>query len=264
VCSLGGGAIQARAQTCGPVRIDAGLGQLASSWQEYDNQQRRLLRESGLLSVLQIGVQAECFGLGWEAGLHHAQGQREYVGNITTGGTIQTSSSIEQTELRVEGRKVIAPQWWLGGRLAYQQIERDLASAGAVLGYPELYRYWRAALGTGYRLWQGTDSRLLGDAWIGGGPGGRMLLRLPGDDPATLSLGSSRHVNIGLEWWSQRPPGGTPGWSWHLRLEHGLEQIEAGSAQAITRNGIVVGAALQPKTRISGTGLSASLSYYFY
>jgi len=26
----------------------------------------------------------------------------------------------------------------------------------------------------------------------------------------------------------------------------------------------VVSAALQPKTRISGTGLSASLSYYFY
>ena len=108
VCALGGGAIQARAQTCAPVRFDAGLGQLASTWQEYDNQQRRLLRETGLLSVAQIGVQAECFRLGWEASLHHAQGEREYVGNITTGGSIQTSSSIGQTELRLEGRKVIA------------------------------------------------------------------------------------------------------------------------------------------------------------
>lgn len=245
------------------MRFDAGLGQLASSWQEDDNQQRRLLRESGLLSVLQIGVQADCFGLGWQAGLYQIQGRREYVGSTTAGGTIETGTSIGQTELRLEGRKAMAPHWWLGGRLAYQQVERDLASAGALLGYPERYRYWRAALGTGHRLWQNSDSQLLGDAWIGGGPGGRMLLRLPGDDPATLSLGNSRHVNLGLEWWSQRPPEGTQGWSWHLRLDYGLEQIDAGSVQAITRNGVVVGAALQPRTRISGTGLTANLSYYF-
>lgn len=262
-CALSSSFAQAQAPACGAVRLDATLGQVASRWQEHDNQRRELLLETGNLATLGLGVQAECFGLDWQASLHSAQGRRDYAGRSSTGAAIQSSSGIEQTELRLELRRDVAPQLWLAGRLGYQVLNRTLAGVGAVQGYPEQYRYWRGAIGAGHRLWQGARWQLQGEAWVGGGPAGRMTLTLPADDPATLTLGNSAHAALGLEWRSDAATEPAAGWSWRLRLDHMVEQIEAGSPQILTRNGGVVGAALQPKTRISSTTFGAGLRYRF-
>ena len=129
-CALaGGGLAQAQAQACGAVRVDATLGQIASRWQEHDNQRRELLVETGDLSSLGLGFGAECRGWDWQASLHGAQGRRDYAGRSSTGAAIQSSSGIEQTELRLELRRPLAPRLWLAGRLGYQMVNREIGRA---------------------------------------------------------------------------------------------------------------------------------------
>ncbi len=253
----------ASAQGCEAPQLVAEIGRESSRWVERDNQGRQLVSESGPLDILTIGASSRCFGLQWDASAKRAQGRRDYMGVSTTGGAIQTSSGISQTQWQLQARLPLSEPWWLGARLAHQDIARDLQGVGAVQGYPERFRYWRAALGSGYRLWQGEGTELQGQAWIGGGPAGRMELRLTGDDPATLTLGNNAHASLALDWRSRRASDNVAGWSWHAGVTYALEQIEAGAAQPISRNGLVVAAALQPQTRITGLVWTAGVHYQF-
>jgi hypothetical protein len=114
-----------------------------------------------------------------------------------------------------------------------------------VLGYPERFTYLQLALGARYQAALGERVRLTASGWIGGGPGGRVEIDLPRADPVSLSLGANRLLELSLQLDSGESV--QPGWSWQAGVAYRREHTGAGTPKVITRNGVPVGVALQPR-----------------
>ncbi|WP_137895612.1 hypothetical protein [Ramlibacter sp. 2FC] len=54
-----------------------------------------------------------------------------------------------------------------------------------------------------------------------------------------------------------------PGWSWQVGWYYQKERMGAGAARTLTRSGIPVGAALQPRTEQTARGIDFRLQYRF-
>jgi hypothetical protein len=261
LCSLA--VVNVAAADCTVPQLSAQRGVVHSRWQEFNAQGQRLVNESGRLQNLGVRMEATCLGVQWAASASQAQGTRDYDGTSSTGQALQTQSQVRQTQLQLEAWQPLDQTLDLGMRLGWTVVDRDLASVGAVRGYPEQFRYLQAALGLRYSLADVGGVRLGLHAWLGGGPGGTVQVQLPNLDPAQLRLGSSQLAQLGLQLEPVQALAGMPGWSWRLRLQWQQEQMRAGPGQTITRNGLPVGGAAQPKTRQSATGLDAGLQYRF-
>ena len=252
---------------CGAPVLALDGGVQRSHWEEFNAQGRSLLREDGTLQVLGLSLGSDCSGVRWSARVGHAQGTRSYQGVTTLDAPIQTASRIEQTLGQIEALSPVGRNCSLGGRLGYRRIARDIAGVGDVLGYPERFADWQAAAGLRCTVAQSPALMLTLETWLGAGPQGTLLLRLPQADPATLRIGGSRLVQLGAQVGGRLA---TPGlaarqdaWTWQARLDYVAERFAAGASQAIFRNGVLVGAAAQPATRQSALRLEGALQYHF-
>ncbi len=253
------------------LQTAAELGPLASRWHETGAQGETLVRERGSLRAAALSVQGQDCGwraLGpWSATLATASGARDYDGQTSGGHALQTRSDLRQTGLVLQALPWGDERWRLGARLRWQRVERDIRSTATAAGYPERFDTAQAALvGRISGGWNAAAlqplQRLQPLQWdlqlaLGGGPGGRMRLQLPGLDPATLRLGSSRLWQIEARLHGPL----APAWRWQLALQAGSERAAAGPAGALTRNGQIVGGAQQPATRQQALGLSLGLAW---
>ena len=254
-----------------PVAADCGaaptLGALAgaerSQWEEWSSQGRSLLREQGTLTTLALELAGRCRTVDWSARWTLGQGQRDYDGRTNTGAPLQTHSRLQTQHLALQGWAPVHPNWFVGVQLGYRHIERDIASQGSVLGYPERFGYWQAALGARYQVALGQRLQLAVSGWAGGGPGGRMRVDLPRADPATLVLGASRLLAWEVALHSPQADPGQPGWSWQLGLGYRHERTGASRSTALVRNGLPAGSALQPRTVQRHWGALAGATYHF-
>ena len=188
----------ALAADCQPPVLGALAGVERSHWQERDAQGASLLHERGTLRLVGLEAGSHCSGVDWSARWTLARGERDYDGRTTAQAPFQTVTRIEAQHLAAQAWAPIHPAWALGAQLGYRHIDRDIAGRGNVLGYPERFGYWQAALGARYRAALGEQLRLTAAAWLGGGPRGRVQLDLPRADPVTLRLGSSRLLAMAL------------------------------------------------------------------
>ncbi|MFT3816998.1 MAG: hypothetical protein QM750_05130 [Rubrivivax sp.] len=220
------------------------------------------MRERGSLQAAAVTLQGQDCGWSapgpWSATLSAARGERRYDGQTSSGQALRTRSDWQQTGLVLQVLPWGDERWRLGARLRWQRLERDIRSTAAAMGYPERFDAAQAVL-VG-RLGGRLDAAPL--QWdvqlaLGGGPGGRMRLQLPGLDPTTLRLGSSRLLQLDARLQGRL----APAWRWQLALQAVSERAGAGPARAITRNGQIVGGAQQPATRQSGLGLSLGLAW---
>ena len=220
------------------------------------------MRERGSLRAAALSLQGQDCAWNWtgpwSATLSAARGQRHYDGQTSNGQALQTRSDLQQTGLVLQALPWGGERWRLGARLRWQRVERDIRSTAAAAGYPERFDTVQAAL-VG-RLSGSLDAAPL--RWelqlaLGGGPGGRMRLQLPGLDATTLRLGSSRLLQMEARLHGPL----APAWRWQLALQAGSERAAAGPARALTRNGQIVGGAQQPATRQSALGFSLGLSW---
>lgn len=260
----------AGSSTCLPDGWQLAAGAEQSRWQEHDAQGRRLLREQGTLATVSVAAVGRCAGLDWQATLAAAQGQRAYSGSSSTGMPIRTHSGIHRQVLHLQAMLPLAPTadgWSAGLRLGHRWLARDLAGVGAVQGYGERFASWQLAAGLARSLdlgpWAGAPLALDAALWLGGGPPGRMVLNLPHADAATLHLGASQLLQLRLGLCNGsvaqcRPDGGRP---WRIDLTWQQERAGAGPAQALWRNGVLVGGAAQPATRQQALGLQATLGW---
>ena len=237
----------AAAATCGQApSLGARAGAERSLWQERDAQGATLVRESGTLRAVGLDVTGRCRMVDWSAQWTLARGDRGYDGQTTTQVPFQTVSRLQAQHLAAQAWLPVRSGWAVGTQVAYRHIERDIAGQGNVMGYPERFGYWQAALGGRYQAALGAQLRLTASVWLGGGPGGRVHLDLPRADPATLRLGGSRLLALDLQL-----DGGEgadrPGWSWQAGMSYRHEQHRAGPSTTLMRNGVPVGAASQPK-----------------
>lgn len=247
---------------CGAPRLGALAGAERSQWEEFDARGRSLVREQGILKVIGLQVAGQCHTLDWSAHWTLSRGERDYDGLTSTQASFQTHSRLQAQHLAVQAWLPLNAGWSMGSQLGYRHIERDIAGKGNVLGYPERFGYWQAALGTRYQAALGERLHLTASVWLGGGPRGRVKLDLPNADPVTLNLGSSRMLALGLEL-----EGGEattqPGWSWQTGVSYRREQTSAGTSKVLVRNGIPVGAALQPRFVQHHWGGTARVTYRF-
>ena len=90
-----------------------------------------------------------------------------------------------------------------------------------------------------------------------------LLLRLPQADPATLVLGRSRLVQLGLMLESAEKDatyaGLSKGWSGQLRLDYLFVQFGSSESTVIRRQGLPIGGAAQPAARQSALSVQAAL-----
>lgn len=252
----------AAATDCGAPRLGILAGAERSQWKEVDAQGKSLVREQGAIKVIGLQAAGQCRTVDWSAHWTLGRGERDYAGLTSTQAPFETHSRLQAQHLAAQAWLPVRADWSLGSQLGYRYIERDIAGKGNVLGYPERFGYWQAALGARYQAALGKQVRLTASAWLGGGPGGRVKLDLPHADPVTLHLGSSRLLALGLEL-----DGGEaenqPGWSWQAGVSYRHEQNSAGPSKTLIRNGLPVGAALQPRFVQRHGGGTARVTYRF-
>ena len=250
------------AMDCGTPQLGALAGAERSQWEELDAQGNSLVRERGTLKVVGLQADGTCRTVDWSAHWTLSRGGRDYDGLTSTQAPFQTQSRLQAQHLAVQAWLPVRAGWSVGSQWGYRHIERDIAGKGNVLGYPERFGYWQAALGARYQAALGEQVRLTASAWLGGGPRGRVKLDLPRADPVTLRLGSSRLLALGLEL-----DGGETatqsGWSWQAGVSYRREQNNAGPSQTLIRNGIPVGAASQPRFVQRHWGGTARVTYRF-
>lgn len=252
---------QAHALDCRPPALAAIGGQDMSRWEEFDARERSLVRERGQLTRLGLAGHIDCGALEGAAQLSRSRGQRAYAGETNFGSPFQTTSQLETRELRLHGLGALTERWALGARLGYREIDRTIEGRGNVLGYPERFAYWQGALGARFQTPLTDGVRLSLSHWVGGGPRGTVRVDLPNADPLTLPLGSSR-----VREWNLQLSGGNPsasGWSWQAALDWRREEMGAGEARAVWRNGIPIGGANQPRTQQRLRSLTAAGVYRF-
>ena len=241
--------------------LDAGVWQ--SRWEEFNAQGRKLLREKGTLHTQGLSLGSDCGAMHWTGRISQVNGLRAYRGVSSSDMPLQTSSRIEQQQARLVVLREVSAAWSLGASLGYRRIQRDIAGVGLVEGYPERFDDWQATAGLRFAAAGWNGLKVSAEAWLGAGPKGSMLLRLPHADPATLRLGPSRMAQLGLQVSGKLAGGLTDRWSWQLRLDQVAERFAAGAGQAIFRNGILIGGAAQPETHQSALSLLGVLRYSF-
>ena len=251
------------AQACEAPVAEASVGTERSRWTEVDSRGHQLVKESGKLRTVSIAAGIPCAGWMFATRLQQAQGARDYDGQSNTGAALQSTSDIKRWRVQLEAMRPLTEALSVGAQLDWTQLDRGIASAGAVLGYPERYRYTQAALGARYALADVAGMRFGVEAWLGGGPGGNVMVLLPGRDAARLKLGASRWAQLGLTLASAEPVADIAGWAWQLRLDLRRETTATGELGTIYRNGLPVGGALQPEFRQTALGLDAALRYRF-
>lgn len=248
---------------CSGFALGAEVGTTRSVWEENSALGLLLVRERGTLRRMAITAEENCALWQWRLTLARSTGARAYDGVSNTSAPVQTQSALIITDTSAQAWTPAVSGWSGGLRLNHRKIDRTIAGTGRVLGYPERFSYWQAAAGLRQELALGPDLVVSGDAWLGGGPGGKMALQLPNADATELTLGSSRVAEIGLQIGSASGVPNRTGWSWHARMDYQWQHMAAGPARALMRNGIPVGGAAQPATRQLTTGLGAGVQYRF-
>ena len=248
---------------CAAPLWGAHTGLTRSQWDETSAQGRLLVHERGTLKSAGITADGACERWQWRLALTRSTGVRAYDGVTSTNFPLQTSSDISITDASAQVWTPAIAQWSGGLRVNYRQLDRDIAGVGLVRGYPERFTYWQASAGLRHEVALGDGLVVTGEGWIGGGPAGTMLLRLPNADPAQLTLGASRLAEIGLQIGSPARAPGDAGWSWHARVDYQWQAMAAGPATTLFRNGVPVGGAAQPATRQQALGVGAAAHYRF-
>ena len=239
----------------------ANAGIEVSTWNETNaDDGRHLVRENGELRRETLGVRARCRA--WESTLtlSHAVGSRWYDGMTNRGAEFHTDSGVSHLEGAVQVLGAVSPNWSLGARLSDRTMRRTIESRGEVLGYPEHYRFHQAALGAKFDAPGPGGLQWSAQAWLGGGPSGTVDVRLPGFDPASLTLGANRMARLVFE---VSRPFGNAGWSWQARAIHQQDRWRQGPAQALPRGGLLAGSALQPESRLTTAVIEGGVSYRF-
>lgn len=230
----------------------------ASEWTEFNGSGRKLVGESGTLNGIEISGQIRCEVWNLAAQISQLEGSRGYNGQTTTGVPVSSQSAVRQRQGQLQATFNITDAWQLGGRLSSQTLWRDIASAGGASGYPERFGWTLLSLGAQWRAGLGPGQLTLA-AWTGRQLQSRMVLTLPGRDQAALGLGSISQIDLVAGWRTQLSP------AWHAQADIGYRRIDVGQGanSVITRGGLPVGVAYQPRTIMVDRPLAIRIEYDF-
>jgi hypothetical protein len=250
----------AHAGACADSQLALQLAQIsnASDWQEFDAPGRRLVHESGMLGGQALSGELRCGDWWYLAEVSQTDGTRGYDGQTSSGVPALSQSALRQSAGLLQTSVQVSDGWRLGLRLSGQTTWRDIASVGAASGYPERFDWTLASIGAQWCTALGPGQLALA-AWVAMPLSSSMLLSLPGRDTLTLKLGALQQSELALGW---RMPLGT---DWHVQADARYvgTTIGQGDDAVITRGGVPVGIAHQPRTSVVDSSLTLRLGYQF-
>ena len=254
--------------TIAPPLWQLAAGAQHSAWDEYASDGKALLHERGWLSGASGSVQValrrgdvRLGALGLELG--HWQGTRDYDGTTSLGTPAQTVVDVRRTTLALRGEAVLASGWSATAELRPTWLRRDLHDTANAQGYPEDWRWTLARVGLQWRSASGQaadeaddPSGLSAHAAWGRALAPRVELRLPGRDVATLEPGAGTAWQAGARWGTTLGAWAQAQWSAHASIDWERITLPASEPVPLYTSGVLVGAARQPRTRITGTQLT--------
>ena len=255
----------------GPPQWQLATGAQRSAWDEYAPNRKALLHERGLLSGASAGVRValrrgdvRLGALGLELG--HWQGTRDYDGTTSLGTPAQTVVDVRRTTLALRGEAALASAWSATAQLQPNWLHRNLRDTANAQGYPEDWRWTLARIGLQWRSASGQAADEVGDesGLSGHAAWGRVLaprveLRLPGRDAATLEPGTGTAWQAGARWGATLGAWSQARWSAHAAVDWERITLPASEPVPVYANGVLVGAASQPRTRITSTQLTVGV-----
>lgn len=256
------------------------LGGTQSDWRETISGGRTLLRESGRLNGLGLGIRLPASrrrpASRWqvEASLQRLAGTRAYRGQDSLGAPVTTSVDLAQRDATLAAsapwadlaRDFGLPPADLPARLGLQlqhtAVDRRLQGTATAQGYLERWRWWttqvQASLDGRWSGKGGEGGEAGGLVWrvqLGSGPAwpAEMVLQLLDRDAATLRPRHGWHhqAAAGLEHGLGRSTLG-------LQLQWQHTRFGASEVVPLYSQGVLRGGALQPATHIGGLSLGLS------
>jgi hypothetical protein len=239
------------AAECVSPTFGAQTGVENSEWQEFSSSGQRLVREHGTIPFASIEMRLAC-GRSWLGvrGLV-AQGDWHYSGVSSVGGALNTTSRRHNSELMLTYSYAVYQGLEPFVSAGISRAQRDIQSAGPVLGYPEEYRMY--PVHAGFRWRPGFfDDRLLLAAQVGTALRPQVNVQLPGRDPLTLDLG--RTLSSGL--FAELELGKQVFGQFVLATSWEHTRSNASSVGVVTRNGVPTGVASQPRSKLTRAQVS--------
>lgn len=229
-----------------------------SEWREFDAIGRQLVRESGRLTGPELALTYQCGNWQLDGRMAELKGSRLYNGQTNTGVPVVSQSAIGQRQGQLQASFALSQSWRIGARWTVQSMARDIASAGGASGYPEHLDWRLLSIGAQWQTHVG-QGELTAGAWLGQQVGSSMQVTLPGRDTSSLPLGAIRHMDFALGWRMPLSP------AWHVQVDAGFRKTEIGEGTEVimTRNGVPVGVAHQPRSVLLSRPLSIRLGYAF-
>jgi hypothetical protein len=222
-----------------------------STWQEFASNGQLLVREEGTIPFAALEAKLACDRSWLTARARMARGDWDYSGSSSAGGALNTTSGRQNAELMLTYSYAASPGFEPFFSAGIWRSERDIRSTGSVLGYPEEYRMYPLHVGLKWRP-AALEDRLLLAARAGSALQPRVSVQLPGRDPLTLDLGRTVSSALSAELEIVRQALG----QFVLAASWERTRIDASSAGVVTRNGVPVGVASQPRIRLTSAEVS--------
>ena len=241
------------------IAASLGVGLLHFQFEEFDAQDRRLVKESGWLPGVEgrFNVTGQRATLSIDLGYY--SGDVDYDGQTSAGVPIDSTTDADILDISVEAAYRLPlglpPRVYFYAGGGYRHWDRNIRSVGAVSGLDETFRWWRAETGLKLQLARGAHS------WeLAAGLTRSLNPQVEVDfgatfDAVTLDLG---------ERWGWRT---AAGWSHHVapQLTAGVNMFYASwdlgqsGVETLTSDGAAAGSVFQPRSESRNYGAVLSL-----
>ena len=263
VAAVSGVMLVAGAVHCGEpdrtIAASLGVGLLQFEFEEFDSQDRRLVKESGWLPGLEgrceVTGQRATFGIDFR----YYSGDVDYDGQTSAGVPIDSTTDADIVDLSLEAAYRLPlglpPRVSLYAGGGYRHWDRNIQSVGAISGLDETYRWWRAEAGVKLQLARGAN------AWeLEAGLTRTLNPQVEIDfgatfDAVTLDLGERWGWRTAAGWSQQVAPQLTAG----VDVFYASWDLGQSGVETLTSNGVSAGSVFQPRSESRNYGAVLSL-----
>lgn len=249
----------------GDTVTDAAIGVAALhfEFEEFDAQDRRLVRESGWLPGVAGGFSLRRQRLTLSADFEYYAGDTDYDGRTSAGAPVNSSTDQRMLDAAFNAAWQlpidIPPQVYVHAGGGWRHWKRDIQSVGAVSGLDERYRWWRAEAGMQLR-WPAGDGQWLVDARVTRTLDPQLDVNFGGTlDDVSLDLGERWGWSALAGWLQPVAERVTAGVSVFYRYwELGSSRVET-----LSSNGLPAGSVFQPRSESRNYGAILSLRHHW-
>jgi hypothetical protein len=241
------------------IAASIGAGLMHFQFEEFDRQDRRLVKEAGWLPGLEgsLGVRQQAVSLAVDVGYY--AGDVDYDGQTSSGVPIDSSTDQRIFEASINAACELPlglpPRVSVYAGGGYRHWDRDIDSVGAVSGLDETYQWWRAETGVKLQLARGAN------AWeLEAGLTRTLNPQVDVDfgaafDAVTLDLGERWGWRTAASWSHRVSPQLAAG----LEVFYASWDLGQSSVETLTSNGATAGSVFQPRSESRNYGVILSL-----